>query len=217
MAKGISLDFDEEGAVTNLSLPRRGAWSTFYLVVALVAGLTMLAVLCAPPDLVTRLQVAIRTTARTSAALFLAAFTASALAAYRPGAVTDWVLRHRRQLGLGFAFSHAIHALLIYCYVRVAPEAFWDGRSVATNVPGTIGYVAILLLVLTSSDTAVARLGPATWKRLHTSAMWVIFAVFFIAFAKRIPVNVAYAAPTLVFAVAAALRLARRPRPTRVA
>ena len=55
-------------------------------------------------------------TARISAMLFLLAFTASAAVTLFPNAFTRWQIANRRMLGLGFAFSHLVHAGFIVAF-----------------------------------------------------------------------------------------------------
>lgn len=124
-------------------------WRLFALLAVAVLCMTAL-VLALQAQPVEGLRSAIRTTARSSFALFLAAFLASSLATLVPGPGTRALLRERRYLGLAFAFSHAVHAVLILAYWKLFPETFWSGRSVAANIPGSIGYLFILLLTLTS-------------------------------------------------------------------
>ncbi|MFY0576566.1 hypothetical protein ACN28S_21510 [Cystobacter fuscus] len=111
------------------------------------------------PDAVEGSRRAIRVTARTSFVLFLATFTASSFASLLPGPFTHALLRERRIVGLSFAFSHLLHAIAIYSFGQLNPE-FWPGRSTVTNLPGTIGYVAILLLAVTSHRGLARRMGP---------------------------------------------------------
>src|SRR5215207_7659170 len=66
----------------------------------------------------------IRVTARSSFVLFLLAFTASAAARRWPGTFTRWQLANRRQLGLGFATSHTIHAAAIAGFAWIDPAGF---------------------------------------------------------------------------------------------
>lgn len=124
-------------------------WRLFAVLAVAVLCMTAL-VLALQAQPVEGLRSAIRATARSSFALFLAAFLASSLATLVPGPGTRALLRERRYLGLAFAFSHAVHALLILAYWKLFPETFWSGRSVAANIPGSIGYLFILLLTLTS-------------------------------------------------------------------
>ncbi|WP_207884048.1 hypothetical protein [Pseudomonas sp. 30_B] len=167
---------------------RLHGWRLFSLLSLLVLIATALA-LWSQPQWVEALRSAIRVTARTSFALFLATFLASSLAALVPSEFTRGLLRERRFLGLAFAFSHAVHAVLIILYVKFFPETFWHGRSVATSIPGSIGYLFIILLAVTSFPYAVKLLGARIWKGLHSTGTWVIAGVFFLSFYKRLPLG----------------------------
>jgi len=72
-------------------------------------------------------RLVIRATARTSVALFLAAFLASTLRRRWPGPATSWLLQNRRYVGLGFAVSHLLHLLAILELYDVAPAAYNTG------------------------------------------------------------------------------------------
>lgn len=159
-------------------------------------------------------RLAIRATARTSLALFLLAFAASALFKLRPGAATRWLLANRRWFGLGFAFSHLVHAGAIFLLYRWHPDTFALLVQPKTFVTGGIAYLFIALLAATSFDRAVAALGPKAWKILHTAGIWVIWVSFIFTNGKRIPASAAYAIPVAILFAALALRLwaARRSR-----
>ena len=148
-------------------------WRLFNLLALLVLVATALALLW-QPQLVEALRSAIRVTARTSFALFLIAFLASSLAILLPSPTTRLLMRERRFFGLAFAFSHLIHGVLIVTYWKLFPEVFWSGRSVATNIPGSVGYLFILLLSLTSFPWAMKTLGAHAWKALHSAGTWVL-------------------------------------------
>lgn len=195
-------------------------WRLFSLLSALVLLATALA-LWSQPQWVEALRSAIRVTARTSFALFLATFLASSLMALVPSDFTRGLLRERRFLGLAFAFSHAVHAVLIILYVKFFPETFWHGRSAAANIPGSIGYVFILLLTLTSFPYAVRLLGARAWKLLHSTGTWVIAGVFLLSFYKRLPMGswyplgfgLIFSAITFKLVAKLAVRLRRSARP----
>jgi DMSO/TMAO reductase YedYZ heme-binding membrane subunit len=169
-----------------MSRGRPGApWSAGWPIVAastaLIAGASALLLTRRGAD-VDRLRTVIRFTARTSLVLFLAAFTASALARLRPGAATGWLLRHRRYLGVSFAASHVMHLMAIVAFARVAPELFWSHTAPTTLVVGGVGYVLIAAMTATSCDRAVGWLGPRHWQRLHTVGVYYLWAVFLITY-----------------------------------
>ena len=124
-----------------------------------------------------------------------------------PSEFTRGLLRERRFLGLAFAFSHAVHAVLIILYVKFFPETFWHGRSVAANIPGSIGYLFIILLTVTSFPAAVKLLGARAWKVLHSTGTWVIAAVFVLSFYKRLPLGSWYPLGFALISSAVALKL----------
>lgn len=199
---------------------RLHGWRLFSLLSLLVLIVAALA-LWSQPQWVEALRSSIRVTARTSFALFLATFLASSLAALVPSDFTRGLLRERRFLGLAFAFSHAVHAVLIILYVKFFPETFWHGRSAAANIPGSIGYLFITLLAVTSFPYAVKLLGARTWKGLHSTGTWVIAGVFLLSFYKRLPMGSWYPLGFgLIFSAIAfkliaklAVRLRRSARP----
>jgi DMSO/TMAO reductase YedYZ heme-binding membrane subunit len=181
-------------------------WRLFWAIGAAILLMSAL-LLAADSDLVEAVRTVIRATARTSFVLFLAAFVASSLATLVPNAFTRGLVRERRYLGLSFAFSHLVHMAAIVGYGLLNPQ-FWPGRSALTNTPGTIGYVFIALLAVTSFHAVSRHMSAAAWKRLHTVGIWVIAAIFGLSFFKRIPtMGVVYAIPFSILCAAVAVRL----------
>lgn len=180
-------------------------WQLFSLIALLTLVMSALAV-ALQPDLIEGLRSAIRATARSSFALFLAAFVASAFAVLVPSPLTKALVRERRFIGLAFAFSHFVHAVLIYAYGQLNTE-FWPARTVTDNTPGTVAYVFILLMALTSFKGPARLLGAKAWKGLHTTGMWIIVAVFAYANFKRIPMSAWYVLPFGITCAAVAIRL----------
>jgi sulfoxide reductase heme-binding subunit YedZ len=181
-------------------------WPLFWLIGLLILAMSGL-ILALNPDTTEAVRLVIRATARTSFALFLVAFVASSLAALVPNDFTRGLMRERRCIGLSFAFSHFVHLLAIVAYGVLNPQ-FWPGRNALTNAPGTVGYVFIALLALTSFRFASRHMTAAAWKRLHTIGIWVIAAIFGYSFFKRIPsMSVLYAIPFSILCAAVAVRL----------
>ncbi|GGM29452.1 hypothetical protein GCM10009425_45010 [Pseudomonas asuensis] len=180
-------------------------WQLFGLIAALIVVMSAMAI-ALQPDLVEGLRSAIRATARSSFMLFLVAFTASAFAILVPTPFSKALVRERRFIGLAFAFSHFIHAVLIYAYGQLN-TIFWPARTVIDNIPGTTGYVFILLMALTSFKGPARLLGPKAWKVLHLTGLWVIVAVFAFSNFKRIPMSAWYVLPFGIICAAVAIRL----------
>lgn len=152
-------------------------------------------------------RMVIRATARTSLVLFLAAFAASAAARLWPGPFTRWLRRNRRQLGLGFAMSHFIHALAIIALWQTDPGVFWRLSNPKSIVTGGTAYLFIALLAATSFDHMVKAMGRKTWGRLHWWGVWIVALSFIFTNGKRIPVSGWYALPVALVVAVIVLRV----------
>lgn len=140
----------------------------------------------------------------------LLAFSASTLKAFVNNAQTRGLVRYRRQLGLGFATAHTFHLVALILFLSNL-----EGYSVDASVAvAGFGYVVTALLVLTSNDYSVRRLGPAKWKQLHAIGISILMLYFFVAFSGRLltnfaPIYAVYIA-LIATAVVAKLRVKRR-------
>jgi DMSO/TMAO reductase YedYZ heme-binding membrane subunit len=153
-------------------------WWLFWAIAIAVSLSTLAAMMTQPPG-VPAIRLAIRATARTSLLLFCAAFVASALAGWWRGRVTRALLAYRRQIGLGFAFSHAVHLAAIIAFARVAPVQFDATTSIVTYLGGGLGYVFIAAMAATSFDRSARWIGARRWRLLHGVGgyyVWIIFA-----------------------------------------
>jgi methionine sulfoxide reductase heme-binding subunit len=162
------------------------------------------------PDRVESLQCAIRATARTSFVLFLVVFLAASFVRLLPSALTRALAKERRYIGLSFAASQLLHAIALIIYIRTAPEAFWVGRTPATNIPGFVGYLMILLLTVTSFAMPARLIGPASWKKLHLAGVWILAIILAGSFFTRVHQHAAHLVPGMVMVAAMLLRMAAR-------
>ena len=152
----------------------------------------------------------VRVTARTSVALFLAAFTAAALFRLWPNAWTRWQRQNRRYLGVSFAVSHGVHLAAIFWMQHVQPVEFAERVNVITWIGGGLAYVFIAAMTATSFDRTAQMIGPRAWKMLHTVGsyyIWLIFANSYIGRALTMPEYIPAAA---LVVLALALRITAR-------
>ena len=141
------------------------------------------------------------------------AFSASTLRRYSRNALSSYLMRHRRQLGLGFAIAHFAHLTALSLFLSQL-EGF--AMDASTAVAG-FGYVMLIALTLTSNDWSIRHLGTTAWSRLHTVGINILMLYFFVAFGatfltKGGAIYGLYVA-TIVVAVIAKVRLKRSPRP----
>ena len=132
-------------------------------------------------------RMVIRFTARTSLLFFCLAFSAAALARLWPNAFTRWQRRNRRQLGVTFAASHALHAVAIIAFAVMDPAGFAGATSLASYIFGGIGYALIIAMTVTSFDRTAAALGPRAWRALHLVGGYYLLLQFTVSFGQRIP------------------------------
>lgn len=157
-------------------------------------------------------QLAARWTARVGFPIFLAAYLGSTLVRVMPAPWSRALAGDRRSWGLGFAASHTVHLAALVMALRLSPEP----RTIASLIPGGIAYVFIFAMAATSNQTAMRALGR-NWKRLHTAGIHVIWLIFTLAYAKRIPDMETRAigiTMTALALAALALRIAARRRRT---
>ncbi len=149
----------------------------------------------------------IRVTARLSLPLFLLAFVASACMRWWPGPWSAALMGHRRQVGLLFATSHACHAVGIACLAAWADPALWaELTPQVSRWIGGAGYVALVLMTMTSFDVAVRWLGRQRWQLLHRVCAHVIWLVFVLSCVKRVGGEPVYALPLALLIGAMLLR-----------
>lgn len=183
---------------------------------ALALAAASVAVLVTIPDPTDAIRLIIRSTARISLVLFLAAFLAASWARLWPSRIARWAVVNRRWLGLGFAWSHLIHAVAIVTLVRLDPALFWTLTNPVSVAAGSLCYVFIAALAATSFDRMVKALGPQRWSQLHRTGIWVIWIVFMGSNAKRIPISAWYALPCALLMAAAVLRWSSRRATTKL-
>ncbi|MER9233385.1 ferric reductase-like transmembrane domain-containing protein [Mesorhizobium sp. M0622] len=148
----------------------------------------------------------IRLTAQISLVLFCTAFSASALARDLPSASTRFLRRHRRQIGLAFAFSHGVHAIALFTFAQISPAQFKEATDPAMFVFGGLAYLFIIGMAATSFDRTAAWIGPRAWRILHTVGGYDIWLTFLIAEGKRAVHDVYYWPYVLLLLAVMAIR-----------
>ena len=130
----------------------------------LLIGGACSAVMLSVSPLEEAVRACIRLTAATSGVLLVAVFPAAALRRRWPSAVTRWLLRNRRHLGLSVAASHVgFHGAFIL--VLYALGAGGD-TPIVTVLGGGFGLLCLAVMALTSTNAAQRRLGQH-WRQLH--------------------------------------------------
>ncbi len=112
------------------------------------------------------MRMAIRATGRTSTIFFVSAFVASSLQKVWKIPLSTWMLKNRRYLGLSMAISHTYHAIALVGLWFVT-----NGAAPQIEPLGTLGYILLIVLTITSFKIPAKWLGKRGWKILHKTAM----------------------------------------------
>jgi len=166
-------------------------WRLVGLIAAVILIASLALVVLNGAD-VAAVRLAIRNTARSSLALFLLAFSAASQHRLWRSRWSAWQLRNRRYLGVGFAVSHAIHAVLITAFALMAPAEFHEATNPAALTFGGTTYLFIIALTATSFDASAAWLGARSWRWLHLIGSHVIWLNFLVSEARRAPQDPRY-------------------------
>lgn len=142
-----------------------------------VSALTLLSVVVATlyaGGYVAGLPLVMWPTAYLAFAFFWMAFTASSLQRLKPTAYSRWATKNRRYIGLSFASVHFIHAALVLSNLSLTEES----RPIPILLAGTLAYVFIALMALTSNNASVKKLGAKNWRKLHLIGSWYVWLLF---------------------------------------
>ncbi len=141
---------------------------------------------------------AARYTARLSFPLFLVVFLSTAWNQLAPSAASRWVAKRRRSFGLAFATAHTIHLGALATYLSMIGEHPAPQRLAV----GGAAYLGMFLMVATSTDGAVRRLGRQ-WRTLHRVGLYLLWFVFAFTYSNRVATRGAAYLPQLVLVFAA--------------
>lgn len=88
-----------------------------------------------------------------------------------PGPLSMWLLRNRKYFGLCFAVAMAWQGLFIFIMSNSFREYYYDNVYLLRDeLEGSIGYIFLTAMVVTSFTFGRKHLTPGQWKVLHTSA-----------------------------------------------
>ncbi len=94
-----------------------------------------------------------------------------------PGPFPMWLLRNRKYIGMCFAVAMAWQGLFIFIMSFFFADYYYeDVYLLRDELEGSIGYIFLSAMVLTSFNFARKYLSPKQWKLIHKSALYFLFA-----------------------------------------
>lgn len=121
------------------------------------------------------LRVMLRLTARLAFLIYLLVFIARPLRQLVRTSATRWLLSERRSLGLSMAAIHFVHMALIVFRATYSPEFEFEFPG---QIIGSLIYVLMLLMVVTSFERPARAIGPKNWRRLHKTGLYALGVAF---------------------------------------
>ncbi len=102
---------------------------------------------------------------------------ASSLRVLFPSPVSNWLLRNRKYIGLCFAVAMAWQGLFIFIMSNVFRGYYFEEVYLFRDeLEGTIGYIFLPAMVLTSFRFGRKYLTPEQWRLLHISGVYFLWA-----------------------------------------
>ena len=94
-----------------------------------------------------------------------------------PGPFPTWWLRNRKYLGMCFAVAMAWQGTFILMMSNFFREYYFENIYLLRDeLEGSIGYIFLPAIVVTSFHFGRKHLSPKQWKLLHKSAIYFLFA-----------------------------------------
>ena len=94
-----------------------------------------------------------------------------------PGPLPMWLLRNRKYIGLCFAVAMAWQGLFIFIMSTFFREYYFeDVYLLRDELEGSIGYIFLPAMVLTSFQFVRKHLSTKQWKLIHKSGLYFLFA-----------------------------------------
>ena len=152
-------------------------WNLFWVItipISLVVVLTMARADLSSGEAVSSL---IQLTVRFSVPWLCLAFVASSLHVVFPSVFSRWLLRNRKIIGLCFALAMAWQLFFILWVVGIYTQYCMQEVFVLSDaIEGTVGYLFLIAMVLTSFKFGRSRLSPKQWKFLHKCGIYYLWA-----------------------------------------
>ena len=152
-------------------------WKLFWLIVTPISLIMIVAMLQIEqwngPAVSSLIQLSVRWAVPW---LFLA-FAASSLQLVFPSPFSRWLLRNRRIIGLCFASAMAWQLFFIVWLVTVYSDYYVNEVYVLRDaIEGVVGYLFLFAMVVTSFKATRQSISPRSWRWLHKSGIYFLWA-----------------------------------------
>jgi len=94
-----------------------------------------------------------------------------------PGPVPLWLLRNRKYIGMCFAVAMAWQGVFIFTMSMFFRDYYYDDvYYLRDELEGSVGYIFLAAMVVTSFRFARKHLSPQQWKLIHKTGLYFLWA-----------------------------------------
>ncbi|MGI9220642.1 MAG: hypothetical protein ACR2QS_06355 [Woeseiaceae bacterium] len=152
-------------------------WYLFWLISAPISALVMIELFSTDVSTGSGVSHMIGYSVRFAVPLIFIVTAASALQTLFPSAASGWLLRNRKYIGLSFAVSMAWQGLFIFTMSMFFRDYYYeDVYLLRDEIEGSVGYLFLAAMVVTSFRFGRRHLSQRQWKLLHTSGVYFLWA-----------------------------------------
>lgn len=155
-------------------------WRLFWLVSISISSVMLVAMLRTGDWNGPAVSHLIQLSVRLAVPFLYLAFAASSLQLLFPGPLTRWLLRNRKIMGLCFAMAMAWQGLFILGLTTIYRDYYLSEVYVLRDaIEGTIGYLFLAAMTVTSFDWGRKRISPRQWRYRHKAGIYFLWAYAF--------------------------------------
>jgi len=152
-------------------------WNLFWLVSGPISIFMIINLLAVDASTGAGISEMIQFSVRWAVPFVYLVIAASSIQMLFPGSFSSWLIRNRKYIGLCFAVAMAWQALFIFIMSYFFHEYYYsDVYYFRDEIEGSIGYIFLPAMVLTSFNFGRKLLTTKQWRLLHTSGIYFLWA-----------------------------------------
>jgi len=168
------MNFDLKEILKNKAINK---WRLFWLISIPMSIVMVIAMMGADMSTGPGVSTMISFSVRWAVPFIYLVVAASSVQMLFPGAFTNWWLRNRKYIGMCFAVAMAWQGLFIFIMSNFFREYYYaDVYLLRDELEGSIGYIFLPAMVVTSFGFARKYLNQKQWKLIHKSGIYFLWA-----------------------------------------
>ena len=155
-------------------------WNLFWLIAVPMSIVIVIATLGADLSTGPGVSTMIQFSVRFAVPFVFLVIAISSLQVLFPGPFPMWLLRNRKYIGMCLAIAMAWQALFIFMMSNFFREYYYGNVYLLRDeLEGTIGYIFLSAMVVTSFHFGLKHVNAKQWKLIHRSAIYFLWCYAF--------------------------------------